>query len=117
MISKKRYLKAVIGTVSLPRLAIFRSRKHVYAQLINDKTQKTFLTSSTHNNEFRDILKKLNRFFYKKNLYAAFCVGQSLAKKATKIGILKIVIDRDFYKYSGKIKAVIEGMRFNGLKF
>ena len=117
MTSKKRYLKPVIGTASLPRLAISRSHKHLYAQLINDKTQRTILTSSTHNTELCHVFKKLDRFFYKKNLYAAFYVGQSLAKKANRVGILKIVVDRDYYKYSGKIKALIEGMRFNGLIF
>jgi large subunit ribosomal protein L18 len=108
---KKRYLKKIQGTSEKPRLAVFRSHKHIYAQLIDDKTASTLAFSSTLNKE---IATKVSSTATQE---ASMLVGEDLAKKAAQKQILKIVFDRGNRPYHGRVKSVAEGARKEGLIF
>lgn len=88
------------GTKNRPRLSVFRSNKHIYAQLIDDLEGETLAAASGG-----------------ADISAAAEVGKDLAKKALKSGIKKIVFDRGGYKYHGRVKAVAEAAREGGLEF
>ena len=106
---KKRHLrvrKTVTGTNDKPRLAVFRSGKHIYAQLIDDKAGKTLLQSS-------DL--KLTKKGTKTEI--AFGVGKNLAAAALKQGIKKVVFDRGGFLYHGRVEKLASGAREGGLKF
>jgi large subunit ribosomal protein L18 len=108
---KKRSLKKIIGTPERPRLAIYRSHKHIYAQVIDDKTQRTLAFSSTLDAEVK---QKTNRLATQE---ASFFVGESIAKKATSKNIQTIVFDRGNKPYHGRIAKLAEGARQEGLIF
>ena len=105
----KRVKKKVRGTPERPRLCVFRSNKHFYAQIIDDTKGHTLCSASTL--ELKDKLQKTW------NVEAAREVGRLIAKKALEKGIKKVVFDRRFYKYHGKVKACAEGAREGGLEF
>jgi large subunit ribosomal protein L18 len=106
-----RVRKKVTGTPEKPRLAVFRSEKHIYAQIVDDSTKKTLCSSST-------ISKSLKGTFEKTwDVSAAEKVGEDLAKKALDAGIEAIVFDRGGFKYHGRVKALADGARKAGLKF
>jgi len=108
---KKRYLKKIVGCIEKPRLAVYRSHKHIYAQLIDDKNGKTLAFSSTLNKSIlNDIESTASRD-------AAFVVGKDLAKKALEQGLLHVVFDRGNKPYHGRIQNVAEGAREQGLVF
>jgi large subunit ribosomal protein L18 len=112
---KKRYLKAKIQNLDRPRLAVFRSHKHIYAQLINDVQGKTLAFSSTLNKE---VLAKLASSATKSsNKQAAFFVGEHIAKEARSKNISTIVFDRRNRPYHGRIQSLAEGARNQGLLF
>lgn len=105
---QKRHLrirKYLAGTKVKPRLAVFRSGKHIYAQIIDDGNGKTLTFASDLN------LKKAT----KKEL--AFEVGKNLAEKAVKLGIKEIVFDRGGFLFHGRVEQVATGAREGGLKF
>lgn len=104
---KKRIRKKISGKQHRPRMVVFRSNKHIYAQIINDEQGYTYVASSTLS--LKDI-SKLN----KEN---AKLVGKRLAEKAKDINIEKVVFDRNGYKYHGRIKELADGAREAGLKF
>ena len=104
----RRNRGAIRGHSDRPRLSVFRSCKHIYAQLIDDKNQRTLLSSDDRSLEVKDKLTKLQK---------AELVGGSLAKKALGAGIDKVVFDRGEFRYHGRIKAVAEGARKGGLLF
>lgn len=108
---KKRYLKKIVGTSERPRLAVFRSHKHIYAQLIDDKNGHTLAFSSTLDKEISSQVKVMA------TQEASLLVGQSLAKKAIAKEISKVVFDRGNRPYHGRIKNVAEGARNAGLIF
>jgi large subunit ribosomal protein L18 len=108
---KKRSLKKIVGTEERPRLAIYRSHKHIYAQVIDDKTQRTLAFSSTLDVEVR---QKIQQFATQE---ASFLVGESIAKKATSKNIERIVFDRGNKPYHGRIQKLAEGARQAGLVF
>ena len=111
---RKRHLrvrKKVTGTPDKPRMAVFRSEKHIYAQIIDDSTHHTVCASSTLNGEMKSILEKT---WDKK---AAEKVGEDIAKKAKEAGIEEVVFDRGGFKYHGRVKALADGARNAGLKF
>lgn len=109
---KKKKVRAKIKAVSdRPRLSVFRSLKHIYAQIIDDKRGHTLASASSI-----EVLKNLKEKKLKKK-EIAYEVGKLLAKKAKKIGIKKIVFDRGPYKYHGRVKALAEGARKEGLEF
>lgn len=106
---QKRYLKKKYGTFEKPRLSLFRSNKHIYAQLINDLGGNTLLAFNTLKKEFPLDIKAA------KTCKGAFISGQILAKYAFAKNIKKVVFDRQNYKYQGRIKSFIEGARTQGL--
>ena len=106
----KRHLrirKRVSGTAQAPRLCVFRSNKHVYAQIIDDVAQHTLASAST---------KELT-LAKTSNIDAAKAVGELVAKRAQEAGIKQIVFDRGGYVYHGKVKALADAAREAGLEF
>ena len=108
---QRRVRKRLIGTLERPRLAVFRSSKHIYAQVINDQTATTLASASTLDPEIKGQLK------YGGNKAAATLVGRVVAERARKAGIDKICFDRRSYKYHGRIEALAQAAREAGLKF
>jgi large subunit ribosomal protein L18 len=108
---KKRVRSRVRGTPERPRLNVFRSLKHIYAQAIVDTSGQTLACASTLSPELKGTLK------YSGNLEAAKKVGELIAKKCLEKGIPKVVFDRSGYLYHGRIKALAEAARASGLIF
>ncbi|MGL5514354.1 MAG: 50S ribosomal protein L18 [Sporomusa sp.] len=111
---KKRQLrgrKNLIGTADRPRLNVFRSLKHVYAQIINDKTGATLVAASTVDKELQAKVE------YGGNIDAAKVVGEAIAKRALEKGITKVVFDRAGYIYHGRVAALAAAAREAGLEF
>src|ERR671917_219576 len=90
-----RVRKTVTGTAERPRLVVFRSLKHIYAQLVDDAAQRTLMTVSSQSLD----------------------VGRTIAGRAKEAGITKVVFDRGGYQYHGRVKAVADGAREGGLEF
>ncbi|MFH1024357.1 MAG: 50S ribosomal protein L18 [Planctomycetota bacterium] len=103
--------RRIRGTLERPRLAVFRSQKHFYAQLVNDDEGRTLATASTL--ELKDKLPAGKG----STCAAARLVGEALGEKASGKGILKAVFDRRFYRYHGRVKALADGARAKGLQF
>ena len=99
------------GTPQRPRLAVFRSSKHIYAQMINDQTGRTLVSASTVDPEVRPQVK------YGGNKAAAVVVGRVVADRAKKAGIDRVCFDRRSYKYHGRVAALAQAVRDAGLKF
>ena len=99
------------GTPQRPRLAVFRSSKHIYAQMINDQTGTTLVAASTMEPEIKAQVK------YGGNKAAAALVGRVVAERARKAGIDKICFDRRSYKYHGRVEALARAAREAGLQF
>lgn len=108
---KKRIRKKIFGVAERPRLSVFRSAKHIYAQLVDDSMGFTILTVSTLNKDVRDQVKGL------KKTEAAKVVGKIVADKAKDKGVKRIVFDRNGFLYHGRVKALAEGAREAGLEF
>ncbi|MEN8191238.1 MAG: 50S ribosomal protein L18 [Bacteroidota bacterium] len=107
-----RVRKNIFGTGEQPRLTVFRSAKHIYAQLIDDTQGKTLVSASTISNEIADALKDAKSKIDKSKL-----VGKLLGERASDLKIKKVVFDRGGFTYHGRVKAVAEGAREAGLKF
>jgi large subunit ribosomal protein L18 len=105
---RERIRRKVNGTGERPRLAVFKSLKHVYAQLIDDASGNTIASASTRE---KDAGSK------GANVAAAKAVGALIAKKAKDKGITRVVFDRGGYLYHGNIKALADAARENGLEF
>ena len=105
----ERVRKNIFGTSTMPRLNVFRSNTGIYAQIIDDETKTTLVSASSLDKD----LKIKNG----SNVEAAKVVGEALAKKATKAKITKVVFDRGGYLYHGRVKALAEAARENGLEF
>ncbi len=108
---KARIRKNISGTTEKPRVSVFRSNKHIYAQVIDDISKKTLLSACTKNKEIAEKLQGLNK------TQQAELVGKSLAQKALNTNIKNVVFDRSGYKYHGRVKALAEGARKGGLIF
>jgi large subunit ribosomal protein L18 len=108
---KLRVRKKVFGTALRPRLSIFRSTKHVYAQVIDDTAGITLVASSSN----EPTLLKNEELKGKCNVAKA--VGGLIAKRAKEKGITKVVFDRNGFLYHGRVKAISEGAREAGLEF
>lgn len=104
----KRVRAKISGCAQRPRLNVFRSSQHIYAQLIDDKACVTLVAASTMDKDFEG---------FGGNKEAARKVGVSIAKKAAEKGISDVVFDRSGYVYHGRIKELAEGAREGGLKF
>ena len=106
-----RVRRKISGTAARPRLNVFRSSKHIYAQIIDDTTGTTLVSASTMD---KNIAKSIEG---KTKQEAAFIVGQTVAKNAMSKGIKAVVFDRAGYQYTGRVKAVADGARDAGLEF
>jgi len=105
-------IKAKIsGTSERPRLSVYRSNIHIYAQIIDDNKGITLCSSSTLDKNLQIDIKSM------KKIERAKAVGKILADNASKIGIRRVVFDRSGYKFHGRIKALAESARDNGLLF
>ena len=107
----KRIRNNISGTASKPRLAVFRSNNHMYAQIIDDTVGHTLTSASTLDKEVKNGLEKTN------NVEAASKLGKVVAKKALDQGIKTVVFDRGGFIYAGKIKALADAAREAGLEF
>ncbi|WP_296316913.1 50S ribosomal protein L18 [Winogradskyella sp. UBA3174] len=106
---KSRIRKVVSGTQTRPRLAVFRSNKEIYAQVVDDVTGKTLAAASSRD---KDITKSKGN-----KTELATLVGKSVGEKAIKAGFSTIAFDRGGYLYHGRVKSLAEGAREAGLKF
>lgn len=104
-----RLRNRISGTAEKPRLSVFRSNNHMYAQIIDDTVGNTLCSASTLEKDLK--LEKTN------NVEAAAAVGTAVAKKALEKGITTVVFDRGGFKYDGKVKALAEAAREAGLTF
>ncbi|MHB1294501.1 MAG: 50S ribosomal protein L18 [Anaerolineae bacterium] len=106
-----RVRKTVIGTPERPRLNVFRSLRHIYAQIIDDSMGHTLVSASTMENEVSGMCDGL------KKSDAAEVVGRVLAERALAKGVSKVVFDRGGFKYHGRVKALADAARKAGLDF
>lgn len=104
-----RIRKKVVGTAERPRLSIFKSLKHLYAQVVDDSTGKTLAAVTTN--------IKDNRGKSFANINGAKTIGKQIAERATAAGVTQVVFDRSGYPYHGVVKAIAESAREAGLKF
>ena len=108
---KKRIRKNIFGNQDRPRLSVFRSSKHIYAQVIDDTERTTLASASSLDTEF--IEKKVEG----KKVDIAKAVGDLIGKRALDKGITRVVLDRNGFLYHGRIKALSDGAREAGLNF
>ncbi len=106
-----RVRKVVVGTPERPRLNVFRSSKHIRAQVVDDRSGQTLAAASSLSKELREQLKNGS------NKAAARSVGQLIAQRAKAKGIERVVFDRGGYLYHGRVKELADGARAGGLKF
>lgn len=107
----RRMRNRLSGTAQKPRLAVFRSNNHMYAQIIDDTVGNTLVAASTMDKEVKAACEKTN------NIDAAAQVGTAIAKKALEKGITTVVFDRGGFIYAGKVKALADAAREAGLNF
>jgi large subunit ribosomal protein L18 len=112
--SKIRIRKKIFGTVGRPRLTVFRSDKHIYAQLVNDDRSTTLAAASTKEHE---IIARVPSGKSLKSIEAAHTVGLVLGERAKQAGITSVVFDRNGLPYHGRIKGLADGARGAGLQF
>lgn len=106
-----RVRRRVAGTSERPRLNVYRSLKHIYAQIIDDSTGRTLVSASTLDKGLRDEISQLEVHEQAK------AIGRAVAERAKAAGIDTVVFDRGGYLYHGRVKAVAEGSREAGLNF
>ena len=106
-----RIRKNITGTPENPRLCVFRSNKHIYAQVVDDTAGNTLAAASTKEPDICKGLKSTS------NIEAAKAVGKAVAKKAINLGVKTVVFDRGGYIYHGKVKALADSARETGLQF
>lgn len=109
---KRRVRKYVRGTTERPRLTVYRSLKHIYAQIVDDASGHTIVSASTVGRDLRDNLKDDTS-----DVEAAKAVGKAIGAKAVAKDVSKVIFDRNGYSYHGKIKALAEAAREAGLEF
>jgi large subunit ribosomal protein L18 len=108
---RRHVRRGLVGTSERPRLTVFRSSKHIYAQLIDDLKGQTLATASSRGKEVRTALP------YGGNVKAAQVVGKKLAELALAKGIKMAAFDRGHYRYHGRVKALADAAREGGLQF
>lgn len=109
---KKRVRKKISGTPEKPRITVFRSARHIYAQVVDDTTGSTLASASSLENVVREDLAK-----FKNKIALSLFVGKLLGERAVQKGIKKVVFDRNGFLYHGRVKALSEGARKAGLDF
>ena len=107
----ERVRQRVEGSTARPRLCVYRSLGHIYAQLIDDNTGKTLVSASSVDKETKKNLKGGG------NIAAAKDIGKAVAERAKAAGVVKVVFDRGGYKYHGRVKALADAAREAGLQF
>jgi len=110
-VRQRRVRRKVRGTLERPRLSVFRSAKHIYAQIIDDTANYVLVTASSLSKDFRATGQSGG------NVAGATLVGQLVAEKALQHGVQQVVFDRNGFLYHGRIKAVALGAREKGLQF
>ncbi len=111
-ITRKHRVKAKLQcNQGRPRLTVFKSAKHIYAQIIDDKTGRTLVSASTMTPSFKEQMKNGG------NVKAASLVGSAIGELATKEGIKEVVYDRNGFIYTGRVKALADAVREKGVKF
>ena len=109
---RRRHVRSkIVGTAERPRLTVFRSSKHIYAQLIDDHQGVTLAAASSRAKDTKTTMP------YGGNVKAAQVVGQKIADAAKAKGIAKVAFDRGHYRYHGRIKALADAARKGGLQF
>ena len=108
----KRLRRYLIGDETRPRLAVYRSNNHIYAQVIDDDAQQTICSASTIDKELKEESDKLSS-----NCNSSSIVGKLLAKRAIKKGIKQVIFDRGGNLYHGRVKALADAARDAGLNF
>ncbi len=108
---KKRIRKNLVGSANRPRLCVFRSARHIYAQVIDDSLGQTLAAASSTEKAVRENSKEKNK------VTDANTVGKIVGQRAMAKGVKQVVFDRNGFLYHGRIKAVSEGARKAGLKF
>jgi large subunit ribosomal protein L18 len=108
----RRIRKRIVGSTETPRLAVFRSQKHIYAQIVDDSVGRTVCAAGSRDQELRQTLMKRGS-----NVAAAKAVGELIARRATESGISTVVFDRGGFKYHGRVKALADAAREGGLRF
>jgi large subunit ribosomal protein L18 len=103
--------RKIVGTTERPRLTVFRSSKHIYAQLVDDLNGVTLVSANSNTEDVR------TSFQYGGNVKAAQAVGKKLAQEAKTKGIARAAFDRGHYRYHGRIKALADAAREGGLQF
>jgi len=112
---KRRVRKNIFGTSDRPRLSVYRSIKHIYAQIIDDTIGHTLVSASSLSPEIRERWEELKKEGGKTAIARA--VGELLGKRAVEAGIKRVAFDRGGFKYHGRVKALAEGARSAGLEF
>jgi large subunit ribosomal protein L18 len=107
----QRVRQRVEGTTERPRLCVYRSLGHIYAQVIDDRAGKTLVSASSVDKETKKSLKGGG------NIAAAKVIGKAIAERAKAAGVVKVVFDRGGYKYHGRVKALADAAREAGLQF
>ncbi|HKV23303.1 MAG TPA: 50S ribosomal protein L18 [Candidatus Acidoferrum sp.] len=107
----ERVRQRVEGSTERPRLCVYRSLGHIYAQVIDDRARKTLVSASSLDGQTKKNLKGGG------NVAAAKVIGKTIAERAKAAGISKVVFDRGGYKYHGRVKALADAAREAGLKF
>jgi large subunit ribosomal protein L18 len=108
---RKRIRKKIRGTAERPRVYVFKSNRYVYSQAIDDDTGRVLASASSVEKEYREKKKK------NKNMEASKAVGEMIAKRLKKKKIKQVVFDRGIYPYHGRVKAMAEAIRKEGLIF
>ncbi len=110
---RKRHIRhKIFGSIERPRLTVFRSLNHIYAQIINDVTSETLVAASSLDKDVRELIKPDTKKTDRSKL-----VGAVLAKRAVEKNIKKVAFDRNGFLYHGRVKALADGARENGLDF
>lgn len=107
----ERLRKDLVGTASRPRLNVYKSLKHIYAQIIDDNTGATLVSCNTTQKQYSETLKAMT------NKEQAAFIGKTIGEMAVKAGISEVVFDRGGYLYTGRVKELADGARSAGLKF
>jgi large subunit ribosomal protein L18 len=108
---KRRVRKRILGTLERPRLAVYRSNKHIYAQVIDDAAGRTLASASTQSPELKGSLKSTA------TITAAAQVGALLAQKALSAQVVRVIFDRNRFRYHGRVKTLADAARKGGLEF
>lgn len=110
----KRIRKKVYGTADIPRVTVFKSSKHIYAQVIDDDSQRTVFGASSQTPEIRKQIEQNNELT---NIDKANMVGKHVGELLKEKGVKEIRFDRSGYPYHGRIKSLADGIRETGIKF